>query len=157
MANKDAESEKEHAKRLWEQDRQAPPPDDDWPEPVGGFFQGFKMPSDEEREAFNEWMAEAYSAAYDGYSEGQLRLEFQFEFLATAKDTAMRHRDDLCRLYARVRPVTDRDYVTLTVMVVDFLFSVGLQTPFSIGSIAFFVVRRGILDQICPKARRATG
>jgi hypothetical protein len=89
MANKDAEAEKEHAKRLWEQDRQAPPPEDDWPEPVGGFFSGFKMPSDEEREAFNEWMAEAYSAAYDGYSECQLRLEFQFEFLATAKETAM--------------------------------------------------------------------
>lgn len=112
------------------------------------------MPTEEEREAFDEWMSKAYTDAYGDYSEGELRLEFEFQFFGYAKDIAIKYKDNLCRIYTKVRPVTDSDYMTITIMIVDFLFSIGLSTPFSIGSIAFFIVQRGMLDQICPNARK---
>lgn len=144
--------ERERAKKLWEFNAQSP--DNEWGEPVN-IITTFKLPTEEEQEAFNDWLYSPFSDDYENYSDGQLRLDFQTQLFASAKETALKYRDQFCVLYARVRPRTESDFVALTVLIVDFLFYEKLKTSLSIGSIAFLVVRGGMLDQICPNARKA--
>lgn len=176
MTNEEAAREKERVKRLWALDQagspaapEEPPVDDGYGQPVSGVSPVFAMPTQEEREAFNDWLADAYEDAYPQFTEAmsaELSAELTKQLLAEQCETlarfyaiqaVLKHYKSICGIYARVRPMTDSDYLTVAVMVVDYLCSVGFQTPFSVGSIAFFIVRRGMMDQICPHARKQPG
>lgn len=134
----DIDQEREALKIIWGRPQNDNETEDDWPDPPNFNPLGnMKMPTDEEWEALAKLFPRTnFTSDYNAYVEEENRIKLNY-------------REELCKIYSSVRPITDTDYYNVTVMVLDLLCSLKFKTPFSLATLSQFIVKRGVLDKIC--------